>query len=299
MKKMLGDIILWYTDVYHKWTSYDIWFLKYKVQQTEVFVVLGHFLPFQPPNNQENQNFKIEKSTWRYYYFTHVHHKWKSYDVWFPRYGVNDGQNFLSFWTVFCPFTPLTTQKMKKTLGHTIILHKCTINEISSFYVCVPKIMIRWCTIRKKWCAMDGRTDGRNKRQIEVGAPPENMGQSLFNKHSKFQKFDEIFYSGMTRLRNTNLDVFMQCQYTRTILRKKNVGQSLIKKHSKFLDFDEIFYCGMTRQRNSILNYCVDMLKLLNQRKLLDKVFLRIIWSFKISIFTKVFYCNIAKRGHK
>ena len=46
-----------------------------------------------------------------------------------------DGQKFLSFWTVFCPFTPLTTnpknqnfQKMKKTLGYIIFLHMCTIN---------------------------------------------------------------------------------------------------------------------------------------------------------------------------
>ena len=39
-----------------------IWFLKYKVQQTEIFVILGHFLPFQlPDNHPENQNFKIEK----------------------------------------------------------------------------------------------------------------------------------------------------------------------------------------------------------------------------------------------
>ena len=102
----------------------------------------------------------------------------------------------------------------------------------------------------------DGRTDGRNKWHIEVGAPPKNMGQSLFNKHSKFQKFDEIFYCGMTRLRNTNLDVFIQCQYTRTILRNKNMGQSLFKKHSKFQNYDEIFYCGMTRHRSSILKYC-------------------------------------------
>ena len=60
----------------------------------------------------------------------------------------------------------------------------------------------------------------------------------------------------MTRLRNTNLDVFIQCQYTRTILRKKNMGQSLLKKHSKSLNFDKIFYCDMTRFRNTILNYC-------------------------------------------
>ena len=60
----------------------------------------------------------------------------------------------------------------------------------------------------------------------------------------------------MTRLRNTNLGVFIQCRYTRTILKNKNMGQSLIKKHSKFLNFDEIFYCGMNRLRNTILNVC-------------------------------------------
>ena len=73
------------------------------------------------------------------------------------------------------------------------------------------------------------------------------MGQSLFKKHSKFQNFDEIFYCGMTRLRNTNLDVFIQCQYTRTVSRKKNMGQSLIKKHSKFLILKKVFYCDIVK----------------------------------------------------
>ena len=44
---------------------------------------------------------------------------------------VCDGQNFLSFWTIFCPFTLLTTPKIKifkKT-------KKCL--EILSFYKCV------------------------------------------------------------------------------------------------------------------------------------------------------------------
>ena len=43
------------------------------------------------------------------------------------------------------------------------------------------------------------------------------MGQSLFKKLAKFQTFHEIFCRGMTRLRNTNLDVFIQCQQTRAI----------------------------------------------------------------------------------
>ena len=44
-------------------------------------------------------------------------------------------QNSLSFWTVFCPFTPLTTRKikilkkMKKQPGDIIILHTYTIND--------------------------------------------------------------------------------------------------------------------------------------------------------------------------
>ena len=78
----------------------------------------------------------------------------------------------------------------------------------------------------------------------------ENIGQRNFKKHFKFHKFSEIFHCGMTRLRNTNLSVFMQCHYARTILRNKNMGQSLFKTNSKFQKFDEILYCGMTRFRN-------------------------------------------------
>ena len=61
MNKMAGDNIILYIHVYHKWRSYDVWFLKYKVQQTEIFDILGHFLPLQPPDKLENKNFNIEK----------------------------------------------------------------------------------------------------------------------------------------------------------------------------------------------------------------------------------------------
>ena len=41
------------TLVYHKWQSYDAWFLKYKVQQTEFLWTI--FCPFDhPPKNLEN-----------------------------------------------------------------------------------------------------------------------------------------------------------------------------------------------------------------------------------------------------
>ena len=57
----------------------------------------------------------------------------------------HDGQNFLSFWTIFCPFTPLTTQKIK------ILKNWKKHLEISSFYTSVPKIMIICYTVPEIW----------------------------------------------------------------------------------------------------------------------------------------------------
>ena len=41
----------------------------------------------------------------------HVHEKPLSYKVRFLRHAVR--QKKLSFWAIFCPFTPLTTPKIK------------------------------------------------------------------------------------------------------------------------------------------------------------------------------------------
>ena len=48
------------THVYH--TSYDVWFLRRGVWQTEFFVILENFLPFYPPKNQKKSKFwKIKR----------------------------------------------------------------------------------------------------------------------------------------------------------------------------------------------------------------------------------------------
>ena len=63
------------------------------------------------------------------------------------RYGFWDRvrQVFLSFWTIFCPFTSLTTQKIK-------FLKKWkTHMKMSSFHICVPKITIIWCMLPEIW----------------------------------------------------------------------------------------------------------------------------------------------------
>ena len=125
MKKMPGDIILLYILVYHRWRSFDIWFLKCKVWQTEIFVILGHFLLFQPLESLENQNFSIEKNTWRYYHFTHLHHKWQSYDVMVPEIWSVTDLIFCHFGPFFALLPHLTTQKikiMKKWKKHLEIL---------------------------------------------------------------------------------------------------------------------------------------------------------------------------------
>ena len=42
----------------HKWQSYDVWFLRDGVQETDFFVILDHFSSFYPPNNPKNQHSK-------------------------------------------------------------------------------------------------------------------------------------------------------------------------------------------------------------------------------------------------
>ena len=135
---MPGDIILLYIHVCYKWRSYDISFLKYKVRQTENFVILGHFLPFQPPGNPENQNFKIGKipeDITMLHIRTINHTMYGSWDI------ERNRHIFLSFWTVFCTFTPhpmdpenWNFEKMKKTPKDIIILQMCTINNSHMMY---------------------------------------------------------------------------------------------------------------------------------------------------------------------
>ena len=64
------------------------------------------------------------------------------------------------------------------------------------------------------------------------------MGQSPFKKHSKFQNFNEIFYCGMTRLRNTILNYCSLCRYLKPTKPKKVVRQSLFQNLLKFRNFN-------------------------------------------------------------
>ena len=104
-------------------------FLRYGVQQTEMFVILGHFSPFYPTNNPKNENFeKMEKNTRRSHHFTLVYHKWHPHDVWLQWYGAQKIL-FVIFDFFFYSLTSPTTcnYKIKKKNGKMaadiIILH--------------------------------------------------------------------------------------------------------------------------------------------------------------------------------
>ena len=116
IKILKNEKIYWryhhFTYVYHKSQSYDVQFLRYGVRQAECFVILGYFLPFQPPDNLKNHNFKIEKTSGDIItlHICTINDNHMMYDSWDMD---RNRQNFLSFWTIFCPFTPLWTQKTK------------------------------------------------------------------------------------------------------------------------------------------------------------------------------------------
>ena len=98
---------------------------------------MNHFVPFYPTNNPKNKNFLKKEKTLeiRYYHFTQVFDNW---------------QKFLSSWTLFCPFTPLTTWKIK-------ILRKWKKNHLDRlpFYTCVLYMKIIRCMVPEIWSAID------------------------------------------------------------------------------------------------------------------------------------------------
>ena len=145
MKKPPGDII-----ILCKCNINDNHMMQYGFWDTkrggQNFLSLSTiFCPFIPPNNLKNQNFEKMNKTPRDIMIlnmctindNHVMHG-DSWDI------KRNGQFFLSFWPIFCIFTPLTTRKIK-------IFKKWKNNlEILSLYTCVPLPEI-WSVYQKSW----------------------------------------------------------------------------------------------------------------------------------------------------
>ena len=123
--------------MYQKLQSYDVWFLRCRVKQTEFFVILDHFLPFYPPNNLKIKILKKWKNSSGDIIILYMHHKWQSH-VWFLRYGVQQTEFFVildSFLTFYPPKDQKNQNFKKEKKGaYIVILHLCTINDNYMMY---------------------------------------------------------------------------------------------------------------------------------------------------------------------
>ena len=126
---------LWPNDVY---TVLEIWCV------TDVIVIshFGLFFALLPPLTiQKIKILRKSKKTLEISSFYICVPKIMIRSCTVPEIVLDRCNCYLSFWAIFCPFTPLTAQKIK-------ILKKWKKSlEISSFYIFVSHIMIRWCTV--------------------------------------------------------------------------------------------------------------------------------------------------------
>ena len=116
-----------FTQVYHKWQSYMVPEINWNRQT--LLVILVNFLLFYPPSPEDI--ITLHKCT-----KTHDHRLYCPWEMMCDKCSC-----CFSFWTIFCPFTPLPPPRhnkpkyknfkktMKKTSGDIIILHKCTTNH--------------------------------------------------------------------------------------------------------------------------------------------------------------------------
>ena len=119
---------------------YGFWDIKHN---RIIFCHIGLFFTLWPPNNPENQTFEKMKKNPENIIILHMstinkyHMMYDSWDMECHR------QNFFLFWTIFGPFTPPTPlhnsknqnfEKMERTSGDIMILHKCTINDNYMIY---------------------------------------------------------------------------------------------------------------------------------------------------------------------
>ena len=184
--------------------SWDI-----KAGLTEIFVILGHFLPFQPSNNSKNQhrmmyglwdmerdrqNFlsywaffryfapltnqkfkilkKMKKKAWRYNHFTQVYQKSWSYAILFLGYGA--WRMWLLFFILgyILPFYPPSNPK-NQNLKKKMTKMSRNIIILHMYSKNYDQMMYNsWNTVHNG--RTDGRTDRWKKWHMEVGAPPKN-----------------------------------------------------------------------------------------------------------------------------
>ena len=122
-------------------------FLWYGVRQTKFFVILGHFLLFNPlmtckmlKKNEENLGDMI---------LLHMCIINDNHICMVPQVWTATGRIICHFGPYFALFTLLMSQKIKFWKTEKKIL------EILAFYICVPLTRIIWCMLPEIWSSTD------------------------------------------------------------------------------------------------------------------------------------------------
>ena len=128
MKKKQLAILSFYTyftHVHHKWKSFNVWFLRYGARQTGFTSLTWKIKILKKWKKMSGEIIILQMYT-----INHNHMMYSSWDM------ERDRQNFLSFWTGFCPFIPQRSKKSKFWKNEKKPL------EISLLYTRLPKITI-------------------------------------------------------------------------------------------------------------------------------------------------------------
>ena len=156
-----------FTHLHHQWQSYGVRFLRYVCHSGLLFPLLH---PYGPRKSKILKNEKTPEDIiiLQVCVINDSHMMYGSWDMECNR------QIFLSFWNVFCPFTPQTTQKLKfkknekntRRSHHFIYVYQKSWSDD----VWLLRYGAQWADRQ-----MDGQTDRwMEKWHIEVGAPPKN-----------------------------------------------------------------------------------------------------------------------------
>ena len=130
----------YFTPVYQKSWWYDLQFLRYRVCETEIGYYKWFFVLLHRLKNLENHNFEKLKKIATDIIILHMYTKNHNHMMHASWKMECNKQKFLSFWTIFCPFTTQLTPKLKiwkkctKRPRNIIFLHMGTINEDHVMY---------------------------------------------------------------------------------------------------------------------------------------------------------------------
>ena len=175
--------------MYHKWQSYDKWFLGYQLQQTDLFwSSWAIFCTFTPLNSPKNQNFEKMKKTPGDMIIlhnctkNHDHRLHCSWDV------ARDRCNcYFSFWAIFCPFTPVTPPKMKISKKWKIASRYYHFTQVylKTWSLCytVPKIWHVGCHCFFSFCAIFCTFTPLTAQKMKISQKWKKTPADIINLH--------------------------------------------------------------------------------------------------------------------